>query len=105
MVIIRTGVSAYLLKPGVRNTVEKEFMQRVPLTNGLSGWFHFIEAKHQPPSWFRALQPHLGSSVQYDTRGGLPAGIALVERGTSNYLLTFGHAWMQLDPLWLEPDF
>lgn len=105
MAMEKTSVSAYLLKTGARDAVERAFDSKIPLDNGLTGWFHFIEAQPKEPSWLRALRPHIPTQTLPKIESGMPAGLAFVERGDLNYILTFGHSWMQLEPLWLEPDF
>jgi uncharacterized protein (TIGR04141 family) len=105
MAIERTTVSAYLLKPGARDSLERRFQSRSPLGHGLTGWFHLMEAELREPAWLRALKPHLTVPTLLNSRGGSPSAVVLVERGQSTFILTFGHAWMYLDPLWLEPDF
>lgn len=105
MAVEKTTVSAYLLKPGARDSLERRFKTRSPLTNSLTGWFHLLEAELREPAWLRALSPHLTASSLQNSRGGSPSAVVLIERGPSTFVLTFGHAWMHLDPLWLEPDF
>jgi uncharacterized protein (TIGR04141 family) len=102
----KISFSVYLLRAGSVAEVESTlFASGHALGEGLEGVFVPVPAEGREPRWFRAVKVHLKNPDIVRLRGSSPAGMMLVKRPAHAFVLTFGHAWQQLLPRWIELDF
>ncbi|MEQ1949114.1 MAG: TIGR04141 family sporadically distributed protein [Bryobacteraceae bacterium] len=102
----RFPFTAYLLKANKVADCEKALFQgSIPLSAPLNGNFQPIPTKGGTPPWVGAVQTLLESPITASMTGGSPAGLLLLKRVEGTFVITFGHAWQQLDDDWLERSF
>lgn len=59
-----------------------------------------------PPKWLLAVRPFLAASAEnFNLFSESPAGMMFIRRGARAFVITFGHAWQQLESEWFEIDF
>lgn len=106
MAVEKTSFSVYLLRPGSVTEVERVLFSRgIPLVGEIDGRFVPVKAKSREPRWLKAVKGYLDDPEAVKLRGQSPAGLMLVKRAQHAFVITFGHAWQQLLPIWVELDF
>ena len=103
----KTPFSTFLLRAAVQDDVFRKLFERgIPLEGGLDGRFVPVPSTRLPPRWLAAVRPFLATEAEkFSLFSESPAGMMFVRRGARAFVITFGHAWQQLEPQWLELDF
>lgn len=104
------SVTAFLIRRDCTDEV-REFLinlqDRIPLSLEYgTGSFFPISSEPDPPNWAKELQDKLLTrppAIPLNSQS--PAGILSIWLKSRLILITFGHAWMKLDPRWYQHDF
>ncbi|HLK53610.1 MAG TPA: TIGR04141 family sporadically distributed protein [Candidatus Angelobacter sp.] len=105
----RLGLTVFLLNP---NEVSK-FREALPgaaepsftLAPPLEGFFLPMQSAVAEPAWLGAVRSILQTANTPPLVGQSPAGLLFIQRGAKSFVVSFGHAWRQLEDEWLEQDF
>lgn len=105
----KIGLTIHLLKPdkvASFDAVLKNGSPHVrPLAAPLDGEFISLPSQAGEPPWVDAVRSVLDDSSPLTLDSQSPAGLLVVRRSDNTFVLSFGHAWQQLEDQWLEPDF
>jgi len=104
----RLGLTVFLLNP---NEVSK-FREALPGAaepsllshRPLEGFFLPMQSAVAEPAWLGAVRSIL-QTTNTPLVGQSPAGLLFIQRGPKSFVVSFGHAWRQLEDEWLEQDF
>jgi uncharacterized protein (TIGR04141 family) len=105
----RLGLTVFLLKPdkvsAFRNATPGATDPSFPLALPLEGFFLPMQSPVAEPAWLGAVRSILQTPNIPSLRGQSPAGLLFIQRGPKSFVVSFGHAWRQLEDEWLEQDF
>jgi uncharacterized protein (TIGR04141 family) len=75
---------------------------------GIEGYFYPLPDEPEVPDWLTSIElvcAHDNDSQKNPLRGQHPGGVLVMTKGTMDYLLTFGTAWMKIRDEWIDLDF
>jgi uncharacterized protein (TIGR04141 family) len=104
----KLGLTVFLLKPNQLPRLQEVLVggrDVFPLADPLEGFFFPMPSSSSQPSWLEPVRSILQTTNLPTLLGQSPAGVLVVLRGAKTFVVTFGHAWRQLEDNWLEPDF
>lgn len=105
---LRLALTIFLLKPNQLPKLQKLLVggqDIFPLADPLEGFFFPMPSLSAQPRWVDPVRSILQTANLPTLLGQSPAGILVILRGTKTFVVTFGHAWRQLEDEWLEADF
>ncbi len=101
------SLTVFLLKPNQLPKLQKELVagrETFPLSD-LEGFFLPMPSTSTEPRWLAPVTSILQNPNVPTLLGQSPAGVLVIVRGAKTFVITFGHAWQQLEDEWLESDF
>jgi uncharacterized protein (TIGR04141 family) len=102
-------LTIFLLKPDRVSLFEEEVSKigqpSLPLSSPLDGYVISFPSKPTEPRWVPVLQSVLRDPTSFSALGNSPAALMVIRRDGSTFVLSFGHAWQQLEDDWLQPEF
>lgn len=102
------SLSIYLLRKGKEADYDRDVgddrSARVRLS-GLDGYFSPLPSTPQIPTWLRAINTLLNPAAPATLYAQSPGGLLVIRLNGRTFVVTFGHAWMRLQNIWLEQDF
>src|SRR5581483_1843581 len=104
----KIGLTIFLLKPDQVGSFEKKILggrNSLTLSGPLEGAFLPLPSTPHPPIWVEAIRSVLQTPEAFTLQAQSPAGLLVIRRSGRTFVITFGHAWQQLDAEWLEKDF
>jgi uncharacterized protein (TIGR04141 family) len=104
----KLGLTIYLLKPDQVAGFEADIKPGRdvrPLAALLDGEFIPLQSAIGEPAWVGVVRGAVQNSAGLALTSQSPAGLLIVRRGPSTFVLSFGHAWRKLENRWLQMDF
>lgn len=104
----RLGLTVFLLKPDQLPKLKEALVggrDVFPLAEPLEGFFLPMPSSSAAPRWLEPVRSILQTTNIPTLLGQSPAGVLVILRGAKTFVVTFGHAWQQLEDSWVEPDF
>jgi uncharacterized protein (TIGR04141 family) len=102
-------LTIFLLKPDRVSLFEKGVagtaQPRLALSPPLDGYVLSFPSKLTEPPWVSGLQSVLQSPSSLSALGSFPAALMVTRQNGNTFVLSFGHAWQQLEDDWLQPEF
>lgn len=77
----------------------------IELAAPLDGVFVPMPSSPVEPRWLTLVRQLVVAPGGLTLFSQAPAGLMLIRRAGKHFVMTFGHAWLQLEDQWLEPDF
>jgi uncharacterized protein (TIGR04141 family) len=103
------GLTVFLLKKDHVSSFDKKFPptapDALPLADGSVGRVIPLPSTPNTPRWVASLRSLVRDSAGLALMSQSAAALMVLERGGRTYVVTFGHAWLQLDDEWVERDF
>src|SRR5215469_7721839 len=102
------GLTIFLLKSDQVTSFEDKILRgqnALVLAEPLDGLFLPLPSTPHQPAWVPAVRSILRSPESLSLPAQSPAGLLVVRRSGSTFVITFGHAWQRLESGWIERDF
>lgn len=105
----KISLTVYLLRPDKVAAFEGELKKPGrdvrPLSAPLDGEFIPLPSAVGEPPWAGVIRSAVQNPAGLTLLAQSPAGLMIVRRGANTFVVSFGHAWQQLEDQWLERDF
>lgn len=103
------ALTIYLLKKDQVAAFDERFPPgaagAIALAAGLDGRFIPIPSAPRLPRWVVGITPLLATTGGFSLLAQSPSGLLVLARAGRTFIVSFGHAWQQLEDDWLERDF